>query len=51
MMGKPVESMLEKKVPVLGVVGACDKYKSVNGHTIQVLYDVGSTKVKSVFYR
>ncbi|WP_261802203.1 hypothetical protein [Vibrio metschnikovii] len=27
MMGKPVESMLEKKVPVLGVVGAWDKYK------------------------
>ncbi|OXX67618.1 hypothetical protein B9J87_16550 [Vibrio sp. V19_P1S1T109] len=51
MMGKPVESMLEKKVPVLGVVGAWDKYKSVNGHTIQALYEVGSTKVKSVFYR
>lgn len=31
------------------VVGAWDKYKSVNGHTIQVLYEVGSTKVKSVF--
>nr|WP_239871143.1 hypothetical protein [Vibrio sp. Isolate24]MCG9680635.1 hypothetical protein [Vibrio sp. Isolate24] len=51
MMGKPVESMREKKVPVLGVVGAWDKYKSANGHTIQVLYEVGSTKVKSVFYR
>ena len=51
MMGKPVESMLEKKVPVLGVVGAWDKYKSANGHTIQVLYEVGSTKIKSVFYR
>ncbi|EMC3731228.1 hypothetical protein VDN26_002009 [Vibrio cholerae] len=51
MMGKPIDSMLEKKVPVLGVVGAWDKYKSVNGHTIQVLYEVGSTKVKSVFYR
>ncbi len=51
MMGKPVESMLEKKVPVLGIVGAWDKYKSVNGHTIQVLYEVGSSKVKSVFYR
>lgn len=44
-------SMLEKKVPVLGVVGTWDKYKSVSGHTIQVLYEVGSTKVKSVFYR
>ncbi|MCG9782613.1 hypothetical protein L1D52_09605 [Vibrio brasiliensis] len=51
MMGKPVESMREKKVPVLGVVGAWDKYESANGHTIQVLYEVGSTKVKSVFYR
>ena len=51
MMGKPIDSMLEKKVPVLGVVGAWDKYKSANGHTIQVLYEVGSTKIKSVFYR
>ncbi len=51
MMGEPDESMVEKKVPVLGVVGAWDKYKYSNGHIVQVLYEVGSTKVKSIFYR
>nr|MBF4337993.1 hypothetical protein [Vibrio anguillarum] len=50
-MGEPVDSMAEKKVPILGVVGAWEKYKCMGDHIIQVLYDVGSTNVKSVFYR
>ncbi|OOE84677.1 hypothetical protein BZG72_01745 [Salinivibrio sp. PR6] len=50
-MGEPRESMSEKKVPVLGMVGAWDKYIDSEGHTAQVLYEVGADKVKSVFYR
>ncbi|OOE43422.1 hypothetical protein [Salinivibrio kushneri] len=50
-MGEPSESMSEKKVPVLGMVGAWDKYIDSEGHTAQVLYEVGADKVKSVFYK
>ena len=50
-MGEPVDSMAEKKVPILGVVGAWEEYNCMGDHIIQVLYDVGSTNVKSVFYR
>ncbi|PQJ42424.1 hypothetical protein BTO00_10055 [Vibrio campbellii] len=50
-MGTPIDTMEEKKVPVLGVVGAWDKFSDTEYGHIQVLYEIGSDKVKSIFYK
>ena len=49
-MGAPSNTMEEKTVPVLGLVGAWDKYNNVESGYIQVLYELGSDKIKSIFY-
>ncbi len=49
-LGKPEESMEEKTVPVLGLVGAWDKFKTSKGYGMQILYEVGSNTVKNIFY-
>ncbi|KDM90420.1 hypothetical protein KCN56_04655 [Photobacterium galatheae] len=50
LIGMPSESMLEKTVPVLGMVGAWDKFVIGESKYFQVVYHVGSDKVKCIHY-
>ncbi|WP_038178289.1 hypothetical protein [Vibrio rhizosphaerae] len=49
-LGDPIESMPEKKVPVLGNVGAWDKFKLQDAQMIQVLYEVGNHNIRCVYF-
>ncbi|WNJ97991.1 hypothetical protein RND59_17905 [Vibrio ruber] len=49
-LGMPSSERGEKKVPVLGFVGAWDKYTISPANYIQVIYKVGSNEVERVDY-
>lgn len=51
LIGNPSESMLEKVVPVLGKVGAWDKFLISEKNYFQVVYHTGSDKVKCIHYQ
>ncbi|MEL6117995.1 hypothetical protein P0Y67_22645 [Photobacterium sp. SP02] len=46
LLGKPIETVPERKIPVLGLVPSCDKFP--NG--LQVFYSLGEKKVQEVRY-
>lgn len=49
-LGQPAESMAEKKVPVLGVVGGWDKFEVSPDTYLQVLYVVGTEDIRCIYY-
>ncbi|QUJ69560.1 hypothetical protein KDD30_22720 (plasmid) [Photobacterium sp. GJ3] len=51
LIGFPSESMPEKVVPVLGRVGSWDKFLISEKKYFQVVYHIGSDKVKCIHYQ
>lgn len=49
-LGGSSSSQEEKKVPVIGIIGAWDKYSFDNGYYQQISYCVGSDSIECVFY-
>ena len=49
-LGSPASSQDEKQIPVIGIIGAWDKYSFESDYYQQISYRVGSDAIECVFY-